>query len=85
MTTKSLINPFHHQTYLKTWAFRGNPSAAFKSYWRASQEGGRLGILLNPNFLFPHLNLLFVPLSHHLPPRLNNLILRGEGSPRARR
>ena len=24
-TTKSLTNPFHHQTHLKTWVFRGNP------------------------------------------------------------
>ena len=66
-------------------ASKGNPSAAFKSYWRASQEGGRLGSLLNPNFLLPHLNLLFVRLSHPLPPGLNNLTLKGEGSPRARR
>ena len=35
-TTKSSINLFHHQTYLKTWTSRGNPSATFKSYWRAS-------------------------------------------------
>ena len=33
----------------------------------------------------PHLNLFLVPLSHPLPPGLNNLTLRGEGSPRARR
>ena len=35
-TMKSSINLLHHQTHLKTWAFRGNPSAASKSYWRAS-------------------------------------------------
>ena len=61
------------------------PNAIFKSYWRASQEGGRLGGLPNLNFLLPLLNLLFVPLSHPLPPGLNNLILKGEWSPRAKK
>ena len=84
-TTKSLINPLHHQTCLKTWVFRGNPSAAFKSYWRASQEGGKLGSLLNPNFLLPHLNLLLALLSHLHPQRLNKSTLRGEGNLRAKR
>ena len=84
-TTKSLINPLHHQTYLKTWVFRGNPNAAFKNCWRANQEGGKLGSLLNPNFLLPHLNLLPVLLSHLHPPGLNKLTLRGEGNQRARR
>ena len=27
-----LINPLHHQTYLKTWVFKGNPNTAFKNY-----------------------------------------------------
>ena len=47
--------------------------------------GPNMGSLLNPNFLLPHLNLLFVRLSHPLSPELNNLTLRGEGSPRTRR
>ena len=84
-TTKFSINLLHHQTYLKTWASKGNPNAVFKSYWRANQEGGRLRSLLNPNFLLPHLNLLFVPLNHLLPSGLNNLALRGEGNQRVRR
>ena len=84
-TTKSLINPLHHQTYLKTWVFRGNPNAAFKNCWRTSQEGGKLGSLLNPNFLLSHLNLLPVLLSRLHPPGSNKLTLRGEGNQRARR
>ena len=51
--TKSSINLFHHQIHLKTWASRRNPSAAFKSYWRASQERERLGSLLNPKVQLP--------------------------------
>ena len=84
-TTKSLINPLHHQTYLKTSVFRGNPNAAFKNCWRTSQEGGKLGSLFNPNFLLSHLNLLPVLLSHLHPPESNKLTLRGEGNQRARR
>ena len=84
-TTKFLINPLHHKTCLKTWVFKGNPNAAFKSCWRTSQGGGKLGSLLNPNFLLPHLNLLIVLLSHLFPPGLNKLTLRGEGNPRVRR
>ena len=83
--TKSSINLLYHLTQLKTWAFKGNPNAVFKNYWRASQEGRRLGGLPNLNFLPPLLNLLFVPLSHLLPPRLNDLTLKGEGSPRAKK
>ena len=84
-TTKSLTNPLHHQTHLKTWVFRGNPNAAFKNCWRASQEGGKLGSLLNPNFLLSYLNLLLVLLSHLHPPGSNKLTLRGEGNQKARR
>ena len=84
-TTKSLINPLYHQMYLKTWVFKGNPNAAFKNCWRTSQEGGKLGSLLNPNFLLSHLNLLPVLLSHLHPPRSNKLTLKGEGNQRARR
>ena len=80
--TKFSINLPHHLTHLKTWASRGNLNAVFKNCWRASQEGGRLGGLPNLNFLLPLLNLLLVLLSHLLPPGLNNLTLRGEGSPR---
>ena len=51
-----------------------------------SQPGrGEAGKPAQPNFLLPHLSLLFVPLSHLPLPRLNNLTLRGEGSPRVRR
>ena len=39
----------------------------------------------NQNFLLPLLNLLLVPLSHLFPLGLNNLILKGEGSPRVRK
>ena len=85
-TTKSLlINPFHHETYLKTWVFKGNPNAAFKNCWRTSQEWGKLGSLLNPNFLLFYLNLLPVLLSRLHPPGSNKLTLRGEGNQRARR
>ena len=49
--------------YLKTWVFKGNPSASFKSCWRTSQEGRKLGSLLNLNFLLPHLNLFLMLLS----------------------
>ena len=84
-TTKSLINPLHHQTYLKTWVFRGNPNAAFKNCWRTSQEGGKLGSLLNPNFLLSYLNVLPVLLSRLHPLKSNKLTLRGEGNQRARR
>ena len=66
-------------------ASRGNPNAIFKSCWRASWEAGRLEGLPNLNFLLPLLNLLIVPLSHPLPPGLNNLTLRGEGSLRAKK
>ena len=83
--TKSLTNPLHHQTHLKTWVFRGNPDVAFKNCWRASPEGGKLGSLLNPNFLLSYLNLLPVFLSHLYPPGSNKLTLRGEGNQRARR
>ena len=83
--TKSLTNPLHHQTHLKTWVFRGNPNAAFKNCWRASQEGGKLGSLLNPNFFLSYLNLFPVFLSHLYPPGSNKLTLRGEGNQRARR
>ena len=65
--------------------FRGNPSVAFKNCWKVSQEGEKLGSLLNPNFLLPHLNLLIVLLSHLHPPGLNKLTVRGEGNQRARR
>ena len=65
--------------------FRGNPSAVFKSCWRANQGGEKLGSLLNPNFLLPHLNLLLVLLSHLHPPGLNKLTLKEEGNLRARR
>ena len=85
MTTKSLINRLHHQTYLKTWVFRGNPNAAFKNCWRTSQEGGELGSLLNPNFLLSYLNLFPVRLSRLHPPGSNKLTLRGERNQRARR
>ena len=84
-TTKSLINPLYHQTYLKTWVFRGNPNAAFKNCWRTSQEGWMLGSLLNPNFLLSYLNLLPVLLSRIYLPGSNKLTLRGEGNQRARR
>ena len=84
-TTKSLINPLYHQTYLKTWVFRGNPNAAFKNCWRASQEGEKLGSLLNPNFLLSYLNPLPVLLSRLHPPGSNKLTLRGEGNQRAKR
>ena len=83
--TKFLINPLHHKTCQKTWVFRGNPNVAFKSCWRTSQGGGKLGSLLNPNFLLPHLNLLLALLSHLHPLGLNKLTLRGEGNQRARR
>ena len=49
------------------------------------QEEGKLGSLLNPNFLLPHLNLLLTLLSHLHSPGPNKLILRGEGNRRARR
>ena len=84
-TTKFLINPLHHKTCLKIWVSKGNPNAVFKSYWKASQEGGKLGSLLNPNFLLPHLNLLLTLLSHVHPPGLNKLTLRRERNQRARR
>ena len=84
-TTKSLINPLHHQTYLKIWVFRGNPNVAFKNCWRASQEGGKLGSRLNPNFLLSYLNLLPVLLRRLHPLGSNKLTLRGEGNQRARR
>ena len=84
-TTKSLINPLYHQMYLKTWVFKGNPKSAFKNYWRTNQEGGKLGSLLNPNFLLSHLNLLPVLLSHLHPPGSNKLTLKGKGNQRARR
>ena len=84
-TTKSLINPLHHQTYLKTWVFKGNLNAAFKNCWRTNQERGKLGSLLNPNFLLFHLNLLPVLLSRLHPQGSNKLTLRGEGNQRARR
>ena len=84
-TTKSLINPLHHQTYLKTWVFRGNLNAAFKNCWRTSKERGKLGSLLNPNFLLFHLNLLPVLLSRLHSQGSNKLTLRGEGNQRARR
>ena len=83
--TKSLTNHLHHQTHLKTWVFRGNPNAAFKNCSRANQEGGKLGSLLNPNFLLSYLNLLPVLLSRLHPPGSNKLTLRGEGNQRARR
>ena len=85
MTTKFLINSHHPKTCLKIWVFRGNPSVAFKNCWKVSQEGEKLGSLLNPNFLLPHLNLLIVLLSHLHPPGLNKLILRRESNRRARR
>ena len=51
-----------------------------------SQPGrGEVGRSAQPKLPPPLLNLLFVPLSHLLPPGLNNLTLRGEGSPRARK
>ena len=84
-TTKFLINSYHPKTHRKRWVFRGNPSAVFKSCWKASQEWGKLGSLLNPNFLLPHRNLPLVLLSHLHPPRLNKLTLRGEGNQRVRR
>ena len=84
-TTKSLINPLHHQTHLKTWVFRGNPNASFKNCWRASQEGGKLGSLLNPNFLLSYLNPLPVFLSRLYPPGSNKLTLRGERNQRAKK
>ena len=84
-STKSLINSLHHQTYLKTWVFRQNPIATFKNCWRASQEGGKLGSLLNPNFLLSYLNLLPVLFNRLHPPGSNKLTLRGEGNQRVRR
>ena len=51
-----------------------------------SQPGrGEAGRSAQPKLPPPFLNLLFVPLSHLLPPGLNNLTLRGEGSPRAKK
>ena len=85
MTTKFLINSHHPKTCLKIWIFRGNPNVAFKNCWKVSQEGKKLGSLLNLNFLLPHLNLLIVLLSHLHPPGLNKLILRRERNRRARR
>ena len=84
-TTKFLINPLHHKTYLKIWVFRGNPSVAFKNCWKVSQEGEKLGSLLNLNFLLPHLNLVLALLNHLHPLGLNKLTLRGEGNQKARR
>ena len=83
--TKFLINSHHPKTCLKIWVFRGNPSTVFKSCWKANQEEGKLGSLLNPNFLLPHLNLLIALLSHLHLPGLNKLTLRGEGNQRVRR
>ena len=83
--TKSLTNPLHHQTHLKTWVFRGNPNAAFKNCWRASQEGEKLGSLLNPNFLLSYLNPLPVFLSRLHSPGSNKLTLRGERNQRAKK
>ena len=85
MTTKLLINSHHPKTRLKRWVFIGNPSAVFKSCWKASQEGGKLGSLLNPNFLLFYLNLPLAFLNHLYPPRLNKLTLRGEGNQMVRR
>ena len=84
-TTKFLINSHHPKMCLKIWVFRGNPSVAFKNCWKVSQEGEKLGSLLNPNFLLPHLNLLIALLSHLHPLGLNKLTVRGEGNQRARR
>ena len=76
---------FHHLTLPRIWASRGSPNAVSRNSWRANLEGGRLGGLPNQNFLPLLLNLLLVPLSQLLPLGPNNLTLRGEGSPRARR
>ena len=84
-TTKFLINSHHPKTCLKIWVFRGNPSVAFKNCWKVSQEGKKLGSLLNLNFLLPYLNLLLTLFSHLHPQGSNKLILRGEGNRRARR
>ena len=84
-TMKSSINLLRHQTYLKTWAFKGNSSTAFKNCWKASQEGEKLGSLPNPSFLLLHLNLLLAFLNHFHPPGSSKLILRGEGNRRVRR
>ena len=84
-TTKFLINSHHPKMCLKIWVFRGNPSVAFKNCWKVSQEGEKLGSLLNPNFLLPHLNLLIALLSYPHPPGLSKLIPRGEGNQRVRR
>ena len=82
-TTKFLINSYHHKTRLKIWVSKGNPSAFFKNCWKASQKGGKLGSLLNLNFLLPYLNLLLTLFSHLHPQGSNKLILRGEGNRRA--
>ena len=84
-TMKFSINPHHHKTSSKIWVFKGNPSVAFKNCWKVSQEGEKLGSLLNPSFLLLHLNLLLAFLSRLHPPGSNKLILRGEGNQRARR
>ena len=84
-TTKFSINPHHHKTSLKIWVFKGNPSIAFKKCWKVSQEGEKLGSLLNPSFLLLHLNLFLALFSHLHLPGLNTLTLREEGNQRARR
>ena len=84
-TTKFSINPHHHKTSLKIWVFKGSPSLAFKICWKVSQEGEKLGSLLNPSFLLLHLNLLLAFLSHLHPLGSNKLILRGERNQRVRR